>query len=392
MNKRMGTMAVHAGAKIIQSVTQSKVAPIFASSVWTFETLQQIDDLYEHKSAGYIYSRISNPSVEQLEEAVTLMEGGEAAAAYSSGMAAIAMALIAGLENGDHVVAHQVLYGGTYSLLKDHLPRQGVDVTLVDFTDLDAVEKALKPNTKVLYLETICNPLMEVIDVAEVARLAGKVGAKVFVDNTFASPFHCRPLAHGADVVIHSATKYLNGHSDITGGIVVGPRAFIDKVKKVGTTLGPTLSPFDAWLVLRGLKTLALRMERHSANALHLAKYLESHPKVTAVNYSGLKSSKTHQIARDLLTGGFGGMLSFTVKGELPGARTVIENLKLVELVPSLAGPSTTTSHPGKTSHRAIPVAERESYGVGDGLIRVSVGIEDIEDILADFDQALAKL
>ncbi len=392
MKKRMGTMAVHAGSKVIQSVTQAKVSPIFASSVWTFDTLQQIDDIYEQKSSGYIYSRISNPGVEQLEQAVALLEGGETAAAYSSGMAAIAMALLAGVESGDHVVAHQVLYGGTYSLLKNEIPRVGVDVTLVDFTDLAAVEKAIKPNTKVVYLETICNPLMEVIDVAEVARLAGKVGAKVFVDNTFASPFHCRPIAHGADVVVHSATKYLNGHSDITGGVVVGPKAFIDKVRKVGTTLGPTLSPFDAWLVLRGLKTLALRMERHSANALQLAEYLESHPKVTAVNYSGLKNSKSHQIACKQLADGFGGMLSFTVKGELAGARAVIEDLQLVELVPSLAGPSTTTSHPGKTSHRAIPVAERESYGVGDGLIRVSVGIEDIEDIVADFEQALAKL
>lgn len=392
MNKRMGTMAVHAGAKVIQSVTQSKVAPIFASSVWTFESLQQIDDLYDQKSSGYIYSRISNPSVEQLEQAVTTLEGGEAAAAYSSGMAAIAMSLLAEVNNGDHVVAHQVLYGGTYSLLKNELPRLGVDVTLVDFTDLAAVEKAIQPNTKVVYLETICNPLMEVIDIAAVVRLAGKVGAKVFVDNTFASPFHCRPIAFGADVVVHSATKFLNGHSDITGGIVVGAKAFIDKVKKVGTTLGPTLSPFDAWLVLRGIKTLALRMERHSANALHLAKFLAAHPKVTAVNYPGLKSARSHKIACDQLAGGFGGMLSFTVKGDLAGARTVIEALSLVELVPSLAGPSTTTSHPGKTSHRAIPVAERESYGVGDGLIRVSVGIEDIEDIISDFEQALAKL
>lgn len=389
MAKKVETLTVHAGAKACLSETRSKISPIFASSVWSFDSLEQIDDVYEHKIPGYVYSRISNPGVEQLEQAIALLEGAEAGAAYSSGMAAIAMSLLAELQPGDHVLAHQVLYGGTYTLLHAEFGRFQVETTFVDFTDMDAVRAALRPNTKVMYVETICNPLMEVVDIPAVVKLAAKFGAKVFVDNTFASPIHFQPLLAGADVVIHSATKYLNGHSDITGGVVAANREFIDRVKKVGTTFGPTLSPFDAWLVLRGMKTLAVRMERHSANALKLAEYLAGHPKVTVVHYPGMESSKTYTTARALLQGGFGGMLSFAVTGGLRAARTVIDGLQMTELVPSLAGPSTTVSHPGKTSHRAIPLDERQAYGVGDDLIRVSVGIESSEDIIADFAQIL---
>ena len=392
MSTKIDTLAVHAGAKACPSDTRPKVAPIFASSVWSFDSLEQIDDIYEHRASGYVYSRISNPGVEQLEQSVALLEGAEAAAAYSSGMAAIAMALLAELKAGDHVVAHQVLYGGTYALFMNEMSRFGVEVSFADFTDLAAVRAAVLPNTKVLYVETICNPLMEVIDIPEVARMAEKTGAKVYVDNTFASPVHCQPLLAGADVVIHSATKYLNGHSDITGGVVAGSKEFIDRVKKVGTTYGPTLSPFDAWLVLRGIKTLAVRMERHSANAMKLAEFLSTHPKVTQVHYPGLPGSKTYAVAQRLLAGGCGGMLSFAVNGGMEAASTVVRGLQLTELVPSLAGPSTTVSHPGKTSHRAIPLVQRQAYGVGDDLIRVSVGIESIEDIIADFAQALAKV
>jgi cystathionine beta-lyase/cystathionine gamma-synthase len=392
MANKIDTLAVHAGAKVCPSDTQSKVSPIFASSVWSFDSLEQIDDVYEQRAPGYVYSRISNPGVEQLEQSVALLEGAEAAAAYSSGMAAIAMALLAELKAGDHVVAHQVLYGGTYTLLTNEMGRFGVETSFIDFTDMAAVHAAMRPNTKVLYVETICNPLMEVIDIPAVAELANKTGAKVYVDNTFASPVHFQPLVAGADVVIHSATKYLNGHSDITGGVVAANREFIDRVKKIGTTYGPTLSPFDAWLVLRGIKTLAVRMERHSANAMKLAEFLSAHPTVTQVHYPGLPNSKTYAAAQKLLVGGCGGMLSFAVTGGMEAARAVIDGLQLTELVPSLAGPSTTVSHPGKTSHRAIPVDDRQAYGVGDDLIRVSVGIESIDDIIADFAQVLARL
>lgn len=389
---KIQTTTVHAGAKMPQSATLPKVAPIFASSVWSFDRLKLIDDIYENREQGYVYSRISNPTVTQLEQALISLDGGEAAAAYSSGMAAISIALLAELRQGDHIVAHPVLYGGSYALLKNEFAKMGIETTFADFTDLDSVKQAINVNTKVLYIETICNPLMEVVDIPAIVRIARQAKVKVYVDNTFATPLLCRPLEYGADVVVYSATKYLNGHSDVTAGAIVSSNEFMSKVRAVGTIYGPTLSPFDAWLVLRGLKTLALRMERHSANALSLAKFLASHPKVNTVNYPGLESSPTFTVANKLLQNGYGGMLSFTVLGGLQGAQKIIDSLRMTELVPSLAGVATTTSHPGKTSHRAIPAAEREQYGVGDGLIRVSVGIEHIDDIIADFSQALAKI
>ncbi len=390
---KLDTIAVHAGTHEPESVTRSKVAPIFATSVWSFDRLSLIDDIYEQREPGFVYSRMANPTVQQLEQVVSRLDGAGGAIAYASGMAAIAVALLAELKQGDHVVAHHVLYGGTYALLKNELPKLGITTTFIDFNDLDAVKKAVQPQTRVLYAETICNPLMEVVDIPAIVAIAKKSGAKVYVDNTFATPIICRPLGHGADVVLYSATKYLNGHSDVTAGVIVSDAAFIGKARAVGTIYGPTLSPFDAWLTIRGLRTLPLRLERQSQNALALAKFLAGHPKVTRVNYPGLDSSPTRTIADRILTGDYGGMLSFTVVGDdLAGARTVIDGLEMTELVPSLAGLATTTSHPGKTSHRAIPVAERSAYGVGDGLIRVSVGIEGIEDIIADFDQALAKV
>ncbi len=390
--KQLATRAVHAGSKAPASSTQPKVPPIYAASVFSFSHLDLIDEVYAGESSGYVYSRIANPGPHLLEEAVASLEQSEAALAYSSGMGAIAVSVLTEVKAGDHVVATQVLYGGTYSLFHTELPKFGIATTFVDFNDLDAVAAAIQPNTKILYVETISNPLMEVADLAKLADLAHSHGVKLYVDNTFASPVLCQPLQLGADVSIHSATKYLNGHSDVTAGIVVGHREFIKRAAGIGTTYGPTLSPFDAWLVLRGIRTIGLRMERHCANALELARYLEQHPKVTLVHYPGLESSAFKAVADRTLTGGYGGMLSFEVVGGLDGARTVIDTLQMVELVPSLAGVATTVSHPGKTSHRAIPLAEREKFGVGDGLIRVSVGIEAIDDIKADFGQALAKL
>lgn len=390
--RQLATRAVHAGSKTPESSTRPKVPPIYAASVFAFSHLDLIDEVYQGESSGYVYSRISNPGPQLLEEAVASLEQSEAALAYGSGMGAIAVSIISEVKTGDHIVATQVLYGGTYSLFHTELPKFGITTTFVDSNDLDAVAAAIQPNTKILFVETISNPLMEVADLAGLAELAHSHGLKLYVDNTFASPVLCQPLRLGADVSLHSATKYLNGHSDVTAGVVVGHQEFIKRASGVGTTYGPTLSPFDAWLVVRGIRTIGLRMERHCDNALELATYLEQHPKVTLVHYPGLQSSPYKEIADRTLTGGYGGMLSFEVIGGLEGARTVIDSLKMVELVPSLAGVATTVSHPGKTSHRAIPLADREKFGVGDGLIRVSVGIEAIDDIKADFEQALARL
>lgn len=314
---------------------------------------------------------------------------------------ALFQVVLASVSDGDHVLSARTLYGGTYTFFQDDLPKRGVSVTFVDINDLPSAREALRPETKVVYCETISNPTMEVADLPALAEMAHEAGALLMVDNTFASPVLCRPLTLGADVVIHSGTKYLNGHSDGLSGVLavaresddVPPRQGLAKrIRSMAEAYGPTPSPFDAWLLLRGIRTLSLRVQRHSENALKLARFLESHPKVTTVHYPGLESSTHHEVAKRVLSGGFGGMLSFEVTGGLEGARRFIDSLEMVELVPSLAGVSTTVSHPGKTSHRSIPLEERSPYGIGDGLIRVSTGIEDYADIEADFAQALENV
>lgn len=387
--KALATVAVHAGSKTPPSVTRPKVSPIYASSVFSFDRLDQIDEVYEGQSLGYVYSRMRNPGLDALEEAVASLEGGTSAVAFASGMAAISASVMANVAAGDHVLAADVLYGGTYSLFRDELPRRGVSITFVDISDIDAVKSQMRSNTKILYCETISNPIMEVADLETLAVVAHEAGALLVVDNTFASPILCQPISYGADIVLHSGTKYLNGHSDGMSGVAVTKSTDADRIRSYGTTYGPTLSPFDAFLLLRGIRTLALRVERQCENAMRLAEFLESHPAVTLVHYPGLPSSATHGLALKYLTCGFGGMLSLEVEGGLDGAKILIDSLEMVELVPSLAGVSTTVSHPGKTSHRAIPPAERESLGVGNGLIRVSVGIEAYRDILDDFSRAL---
>ena len=422
MKKRtsMATRAVHAGEKPPPSATVPKVPPIYASSVFTFDRLDRIDEVYEGKTPGYVYSRQGNPGIDLLEQAVCSLECGSDGVAFASGMAAITCSVLALVGSGDHVVAGRVLYGGTHTFFKDDLPKRGVETTFVDMNDLEEVRSAMRPNTKLVYCETISNPLMEVADLSALAGIAHAAGALLVVDNTFASPVLCRPLEHGADVSINSATKYLNGHSDITGGVAVfapyvagvdargedvggsgsteqSPAA---KVRALAALYGPTPSPFDAWLTVRGLRTVDLRVRKCSENALRLARFLTEHPKVDIVHYPGLESFRYHELAKKYLTAGYGGMLSFELKGEIQPtgkdgvrsntlqdpvpsseparsplelARAVIDSLRMVELVPSLAGVSTTVSHPGKTSHRAIPSDEREAYGVGGGLIRVSV-------------------
>jgi methionine-gamma-lyase len=431
----IATRAVHAGDKPPQSVTVPKVPPIYASSVFSFDYLDRIDEVYGGKTPGYVYSRQRNPGIDILEQAVCSLECGSEAVAFASGMAAITSSVLALVHSGDHVVAGRVLYGGTHTFFKDELPKRGVETTFVDMNDLEHVRSAMRPNTKLVYCETISNPLMEVADLEALAGIAHTAGALLVVDNTFASPVLCRPLEHGADISINSTTKYLNGHSDITGGVAafapyvqeghargVGVGGTGDKespaakVRALAALYGPTPSPFDAWLTVRGLRTIDLRLRKCSENALRLARFLAEHPKVGVVHYPGLESSLYHELGKKYLAGGYGGMLSFELKGgtraagkdgvpssvpqdpipsgepatgPLELARAVIDSLRMVELVPSLAGVSTTVSHPGKTSHRAIPLDEREAYGVGDGLIRVSVGIEDYADIEDDFRQAL---
>lgn len=386
------TKAARAGKHVLAPTTTPTVPPIYQTSVFTFDSLEKMDEAFSGQPGGYTYSRIHNPNHTVLEEALAELEGGEMAVVTSSGMGAIMVACLGHVNAGERILVTRDCYGGTEVQFVQEFRRFGIEVDFVDFYDLQATEQALRAGAKVLYLETISNPLMKVADVTALSRLAHEHGALVMIDNTFASPYVCQPLALGADLSIHSLTKYLNGHSDVMGGVVIGSTELMRPVKRAATNLGPTPSPFDCWLVLRGLKTLALRMERHCGNALALAEMLAAHPAVQRVYYPGLASDPCHQLAVGQFRKGFGGMLSFEVAGGTEGAEAVITGLNLVDLVPSLAGITTTISHPAKASHRGLTADQRTALGISDGLIRLSVGIEEIADLHADFAQALGLL
>jgi len=385
------TKAARAGKHVLAPTTTPTVPPIYQTSVFTFDSLEKMDEAFTGQPGGYTYSRIHNPNHTVLEEALAELEGGETAVVTSSGMGAIMVACLAHVSAGERILVTRDCYGGTEVQFAQEFRRLGIEVEFVDFSDLKATTQALQAGAKILYLETISNPLMKVADIGALSRLAHEHGALVLIDNTFASPYVCQPLALGADLSIHSLTKYLNGHSDVMGGVVIGSAELMRPVKRVAVNLGPTPSPFDCWLVLRGLKTLALRMERHSSNALALAETLAAHPLVQRVYYPGLTSDPDHQLAVKQFRRGFGGMLSFEVAGGTAGAEAVITALRLVDLVPSLAGITTTISHPAKASHRGLTAEQRVALGISDGLIRLSVGIEEVGDLRSDFAQALDR-
>jgi len=373
-------------------VSRPEVPPIYATSVFSFDRLEDMDGVFEGKSHGFIYSRIDNPTNKLLEDVLAELELSEQALVFSSGMAAISHSLMTVLRPGDHVVVSDVIYGGSYALFRDILSSWDVEVDFVNMFDIEAVKSSIKQNTKVIYCETISNPMMEVADILSLSSLAKENDILLFVDNTFASPVLCNPIMLGADVVIHSLTKYINGHSDVTGGMVAGEKTFIEKLSKMRTTIGGCMSPFDAWLTLRGIRTLQARMKIHSENAMALARLLEGHPKVGKVYYPGLERQKTYGIARKVLEGGFGGMLSFELLTDESGLSCFLENLELVELVPSLASVTTILSIPAKTSHRTVPEDVRLSLGISNSLIRLSVGIEPLEVIWKDISNSLEKL
>ncbi len=386
------TMAARAGKGAAPLATTPTVNPIYQTSVFTFESLDQVDAAFAGQPGGYVYSRIHNPNHAVLETTLAELEGGEAAVVVASGMAAIQITCLAHLQAGDRMLVTRDCYGGTQVQFLQEFTRFGIKVDLVDFSDLEMVAKELDAGARLVYLETISNPLMKLVDIKAISKLAHDYGALVVVDNTFASPYVCQPLQLGADLVVHSLTKYINGHSDVMGGVVIGSGELLQSIRRVATNLGPTPSPFDNWLILRGVKTLALRMERHCANAQELAEMLAAHPAVLSVHYPGLTTAVDHEPALRQFCQGFGGMLSFEVTGGTEGAEEVMRALRLIDLVPSLAGVTTTVSHPAKTSHRGLSETERAALGIGDGLIRLSVGIEAVSDLKADLGQALDLL
>ena len=376
---RFSTVCIHAGQAPDPS-TGAIITPIFQTSTYVQEALGR------HK--GYEYARTHNPPRAALEANVAAMEGGQAGFAFASGMAAI-QAVVSNLTTGDHVVVTAGTYGGTFRLFDGVMTRYGVRFSYVDTSDLEALEAAFTPETRLVFLETPTNPVMQLTDLPVAVGLAHDRGAKVAVDSTFASPCLQRPLAWGADLVVHSTTKYLNGHSDSVGGIVVASAPDdVEWLRFVQNAGGAILSPFDSWLVLRGTKTLALRMARHSANGQALAEYLASHPAVRRVHYPGLTTHPQHDLARRQMPEGFGGMLSFELPS-LDAARQTLNRFRLMALAESLGGVETLVSHPASMTHAAMPADRRATIGVTDGLIRISAGVEDVSDLIEDLAQAL---
>ena len=378
---RFSTICLHAGQEPDPS-TGAIITPIYQTSTYVQEALGR------HK--GFEYARTQNPTRLALERNVAAMESGRTGFAFASGMAAIG-AIATLLESGDHVVVSDNTYGGTFRLFDKVLTRYQLAFTYVDTSDLAATERAFTPATKMLFIETPTNPIMRLTDLRAAAELAHRHGARLVVDNTFASPYIQRPIEFGADLVTHSTTKYLNGHSDSVGGIVVAQRdediawlAFVQNAE------GAILGPFDSWLVLRGTKTLPIRMRQHNANGLALAEFLASHPKVAHVYYPGLPTHPHHALAKRQMNG-FGGMLAFDL-GSLEAARTVLNGVRLHALAESLGGVETLISHPATMTHASVPPDRRAALGISDGLVRISAGIEDIDDLKEDLAQALDRL
>ena len=383
------TRAIHAASRAPIVRQQPTAVPIYQTATFATEDAEELGVITRGEVSGYSYSRLTNPTVTALQDALAELEGGEAAFAFATGMAAVHAALLSLLRAGDRIVVSRNCYGSTRSLLLNVMAGLGIDVAFVDVTDQDAVDAALATApTRVLYAETIANPTIVVADHAALAELAHRHGAAYVVDNTFASPYVCRPLELGADLVVESATKWLGGHSDVMGGVVAGARSRIEAVSRVQTDTGATLAPFSAFLILRGLQTLAVRLDRHAANALALAAWLERQDGVRRVSYPGLSSHPQRAVAeRELRLGG--GMLAFELAGGREVGPAFIDALRQAELTASLGSVHTMVVHPPTTSHRMLSETELAEAGIGPGLLRVSVGLEDLEDLIDDFGQAL---
>ena len=378
---RFSTVCIHAGQQPDPS-TGAIITPIYQTSTYVQEAVGH------HK--GYEYARTQNPTREALEANIAAIEGGKAGCAFASGMAAID-AITTLLQAGDHVIVTDNTYGGTFRLFERVLRKYQLSFTYVDTSQLDLLEQAIRPETKMLFIETPTNPVMRLTDLAAASRIAHRHRIRVVVDNTFASPSIQRPIEFGADLVVHSTTKYLNGHSDSVGGIVVAvDDGDIEWLKFVQNAAGAILSPFDSWLVLRGTKTLAVRMAQHNVNGQALADFLARHPKVKRVLYPGLPTHPQHELAKRQMRG-FGGMLTFDA-GSLEAAFEVCKRVRLMALAESLGGVETLISHPASMTHASVPPDQRAKIGLTDGLVRISAGIEDPQDLIEDIDQALASL
>ncbi|AEH24553.1 cystathionine gamma-synthase [Pyrococcus yayanosii] len=377
---RFSTKAIHVGENPREMQYGDVVSPIHLSTTFAKKSVREVEK-------GYVYSRTGNPTRDSLEKKLAALENAKYGLAFSSGLAAESTILLALLKKGDHVVAFDDLYGGTKRLFNQVMERFGIDFTYVDARDPENVRKAIKENTKMIWLETPTNPLLKLADIKAISEIAHERNIIVVVDNTFASPYFQNPLDLGADIVLHSVTKYLSGHSDVVGGaVMLNDDELYEKLKFHQNAVGAILSPFDSWLVMRGIKTLAVRMERHEKNAMRIAEYLEEHPLVEKVYYPGLPSHPQHELAKRQMRG-FGGMLSFELKGGLKEAVKFVESLEIFALAESLGGVESLIELPALMTHASLPKEEREKVGIKDSLIRVSVGIEDVEDLIEDLER-----
>jgi len=380
--QRFATRVIHGGQRP-DPLTGAVITPIYATSTY----VQSSPGVHQ----GYEYSRTSNPTRDALQAAVANLEGGAAGFAFASGMAATATILEL-LDSGSHIIAMNDLYGGTYRLLENVRKRSaGHKVSFVDLSDPKAFQAAIRPDTRLIWVETPTNPLLKLVDLSAVAAIAKRRGLISVCDNTFATPYIQRPLEHGFDIVVHSTTKYLNGHSDAIGGaaIVRSDADLEARIAYLQNAAGGVSGPFDSFLTLRGIKTLALRMERHCANALQIAAFLEKHPKVERVYYPGLASHPQHALAQRQMAGGYGGIVTAVLRGGLEAARRALERCHLFALAESLGGVESLIEHPAIMTHASLPAAMRQSLGIGDGLIRLSVGVEDVNDLVAELKAAL---
>lgn len=366
--------------------------PLHLTSTFAFDTAQDGGARFAGEAPGHIYTRISNPTTELLEQRMASLEGGEAAVAMASGMGAITSVLWTFLRAGDELITDKTLYGCTFSFFQHGLSRFGITVTHVDLTNPLALETAISPKTRVVYFETPANPNMRLVDIAAISAIAKRHGAKTVVDNTYATPVQTRPIEHGADVVVHSATKYLGGHGDLVAGIAVGSAADMTEVRMIGVKdmTGAVIAPFNAMLILRGLKTLSLRVERHAASALEVATMLEAHAAIRTVYYPGLPSFDQHALARKQMNG-FGGMIAFELTGGYASGIEMMNRLRLIRRAVSLGDAETLIQHPASMTHSTYTREEREAHGISEGLVRLSVGLEDVSDLIDDLHQALGS-
>ena len=378
---RFETSAIHSGSEP-DPATGALVTPIYQTSTFVFEDVG--------KTRGYDYSRTANPTRKALEDNIAKLEGGKAGFAFATGMAA-ETTIMHLLKKGDHVISQEDLYGGTYRLFDGVMKNFGLEFTFLGMDERERIESAIRPNTKMIWIETISNPLLNIADLEMVVEIARRHGLMTVADNTLPTPYLLRPIEYGVDLVVHSTTKYLNGHCDVVGGAVVtATDELAERIQFFLNAMGTCASPFDCWLVLRGIKTLPVRMERHEKNAIAVAEYLERHPAVRRVYYPGLKSHPGHQIALRQMEG-FGGMVSFEINGGVEAVDSFLRNAKVFSLAESLGGVDSLVEHPATMSHASMPEDFRESVGITDDLIRLSVGLEGVEDLTQDLEQALKR-